>query len=823
MEENESRFLRNAPTTVRTQSTLPEAAEKIMVSPLAAVSAPPIPDAEPSLSDVLRLVRERWQPIAMTCALFFGIAVLYCLLATKMYTARAGIEIRGYAPVIAGADSETAYGKFTEKREYLQTQIQKLRRLSIADRVVARDTLSEDLKAYFESQQGFVSKLKGLFSSDSEETVEVEADHHYQHPLGFLQRYLSLIDVRPIEDTSLVELSVTTADPSLSQRIANMHAEAFIDHIRMDRQNQTLTDLKFLQSQNEELKDKVAAAEEKLAEYAENNELLSLSKDQNMVTKEISDLTALLAEATARRIRSESLLAGVKNGGQSSTALDDQSIRLLRVSLKEAEAEYADLNQKVTPAHPSMVQLGAKIASLRSTINEQRKEAENGLRAQFESDTEAEKKLMEKIDALKARAHETNKRLVQYNILEREYDSLKDLHQTIIRQLKEAQISSASGASNISISDFAALPQVPSAPLRSLILLFSLFAGAVVGTAIALVLHLIDNTLKTPDDISQDLGLPSLGLVPSFSVDEREDSPAKAENKASEPADGRKRLVYNEPPAATPETSATGETNRNGITAIEPVRPGQIQNGALSTSLQDCIALNPRTIVSESFRTIRASLLLSSADRPPRVIMTTSAKKGEGKTTFSTNLAITLAQAANRTLVIDADVRQSKVHERFGIPASQAGLVDYLAGQSALGDVISETQIENLYVLTAGSAAPNPAELVGSEKMAQLIELLGLRYDYIIVDSPPILPVADSLMLSQIVDGVVLVVRSGTTERQLAQEATRRLRRVNANVLGAVMNDVDISRSSFKSYGDAYSSEFYLMPRDEMRGNQAYS
>ncbi len=819
MEQKDSQFLRNAPSAVRSQAGLPEAAERIVISPLAAIGAPQTPDAEPSLSDVVRLVRERWQPIAMTCALFFGFAVLYCLLATKMYTAKAGVEIRGYTSVAPGSDSESAYGKFTEKREYLQTQIQKLLRLSIADRVVSRDTLSEDLKEYFESQKSLTSKLKGLlsFSSSEDALPAEESDQHYQYSLGFLQRYLSLLDVRPIEETSLVELSVTTADPALSQRIANTHAEAFIDHIRKDRQNQTLTDLKFLQSQNEELKDKVAAAEEELAEYAENNELLSLSKDQNMVTKEISDLTALLAEASARRIRSESLLGGIQDSGARSTALDDQSIRLLRVSLKEAEADYANLNQQVTPAHPSMMQLGAKIASLRSTIDEQRKEAVNGLRAQYESDAQSEKKLVEKIEGLKALAHETNKRLVQYNILEREYDSLKDLHQTIIRQLKEAQISSVNGASNISISDFAAKPQVPSAPLRSLILIFSLFAGTLVGTAIALILHLMDNTLKTPDDVTQDLGLPSLGFVPSFSVDEKPDSPAMSEPVGAENSDGRRRLSYDGPESGnTNGVFASGAANSHG-TEIQPVGPGQI-GGAMP----DCVTLNPRAIVSESFRTIRASLLLSSADRPPRVIMATSAKKGEGKTTFSTNLAITLAQASNRTLIIDADIRQSKVHERFDIPASRSGLVDYLAGQAPLGDVISETPIDNLYVLTAGSAAPNPAELVGSEKMAQLIELLGLRYDYIIVDSPPILPVADSLMLSQIVDGVVLVVRSGTTEKQLAQEATRRLRRVNAHVLGAVMNDVDISKSSFKSYGDAYSSEFYLMPREDIKGNQAY-
>jgi capsular exopolysaccharide synthesis family protein len=203
----------------------------------------------------------------------------------------------------------------------------------------------------------------------------------------------------------------------------------------------------------------------------------------------------------------------------------------------------------------------------------------------------------------------------------------------------------------------------------------------------------------------------------------------------------------------------------------------------------------PNDIVSEALRTIRAGILLSSADHPPRLIMITSAMKGEGKTTVLYNLAATLAQASHRTIMIDGDLRErglTKLFCRDQTPAG-VGLSDYLAGQAELTQVIRPTPVAGLDILPAGNRAPNPAELLSSNAMRDLVGDLSDTYDFVLVDSPPILPVADGLTLSRVVDSVVLVVRSRTTERDLAQESRRRLLRVNARILGVVLNDLDIT------------------------------
>jgi capsular exopolysaccharide synthesis family protein len=203
----------------------------------------------------------------------------------------------------------------------------------------------------------------------------------------------------------------------------------------------------------------------------------------------------------------------------------------------------------------------------------------------------------------------------------------------------------------------------------------------------------------------------------------------------------------------------------------------------------------PNNIVSEALRTIRAGILLSSADHPPRIIMITSAMKGEGKTTVLYNLAATLAQASQRTVMIDGDLRErglTKLFCRDQTPGG-VGLSDYLTGHAELSQVIRPTPVNGLDILPAGNRAPNPAELLSSAMMRELISDLSNSYDFVLVDSPPILPVADGLTLSRVVDSVVLVVRSRTTERELAQESRRRLLRVNARILGVVLNDLDVT------------------------------
>lgn len=752
------------------------------------VAAPP--SEEPTLHDYLKIVKKHIPLILLITVAFSLVAILYTGLTSSLYTAATLLEIRGYAPVLSNVQSETLFGNDTRKIEYQKTTVAKLNLAGLADQVLSRDDVYQELEQYWSTRRSYVDQVKNFlrttfFGEQQASAVEpFTSDDHFVHKPGIIQKYLSLIDITPIHETNLVRIEVTTANPELSQRIANAHATGFIDHLQRERQESIAVNLQLLQRQASDLEARVTTAEQALATYAERNKLLTLPNEQggNMTIRQIEGLAGMLADATARRIKAESLLAeATSKGADEGSATDDEITRQLRVSMKQAEAEYATMGSRVTAAFPGMVELRAKIDNLKRSIQEERKRTVRGLRSQFEAEQSGEAKLREQIEREKSTAHETSKRLIQYNVLSKEAASLRDLYQAVLKQVKEIEISAQSASSNVFISDYASLPTSPSAPKTDLIIVFFTVLGLGTGLIISFVLESFDTTFKSSEEVQSGLDLPLLGAVPQFE-DDMQGLSSKARRLLEQPRDDRERK---QKPSVGDGGAAGSASESSKATAFLPQR---------------IVAVSaPGDAVSEALRTIRAGILLSSADNPPRVVMISSAMKGEGKTTIISNLAVTLAQASHRTLMIDADLRVSQLSEIFhpvNAP-SRVGLTDLLTGQAQLNQVVHRTAVSCLDILPAGSRAPNPAELLGSHVMGHLIHDLQQRYDFVLLDSPPLLPVADGLMLSRLVDSVVLVVRSRLTDRKVAQEARRRLLRVNARVLGVVLNDLDTKSDGY--------------------------
>jgi capsular exopolysaccharide synthesis family protein len=753
-------------------------------------SAAAPPPEEPTLNDYLKVVKKRLPLILSITAAFALTAILYTTFTSSLYTAATLVEIRGYAPILSNVQSETLFGNDTRKIEYQKTTVAKLNLAGLADQVLSRDDVYQELEQYWATRRSYVDKAKIFLRSTIFGATQVSEsepftnDDHFVHKPAVIQKYLSLVDITPIHETNLVRIEVTTADPQLSQRLANAHATGFIDHLQRERQESIAVNLQLLQRQASDLEARVTTAEQALASYAERNKLLTLPNEQggNMTIRQIEGLAGMLADATARRIKAESLLAeATSKGAEEGSATDDEITRQLRVSMKQAEAEYATMGSRVTAAFPGMVELRAKIDNLKRSIQEERKRTVRGLRSQFEAERNGEEKLREQIEREKSTAHETSKRLIQYNVLSKEAASLRDLYQAVLKQVKEIEISAQSSSSNVFVSDYAALPTSPSAPKTDLILVLFTVLGLGTGLIVSFVLESFDTTFKSSEEVQTGLDLPLLGAVPQFEEDVQ-GLPSKA-----------KKLLDH----------SRGKSERK---STPPVAGGPTEPSKAPPFLpQRIVAVSaPGDAVSEALRTIRAGILLSSADNPPRVVMISSAMKGEGKTTIISNLAVTLAQASHRTLMIDADLRVSQLSEIFhpSDAPTRVGLSDLLTGQAQLNQVIHRTAVPCLDILPAGSRAPNPAELLGSHAMGHLIHDLQQRYDFVLLDSPPLLPVADGLMLSRVVDSVVLVVRSRVTDRKVAQEARRRLLRVNARVLGVVLNDLDTK-------GDGYDMMVY--------------
>jgi succinoglycan biosynthesis transport protein ExoP len=744
-------------------------------------------EQQKTFPEILAILRKRARLILSVGALFAGAAGLYCLFASDIYTARTTLEIRGYAPLLATSSSEILLGNDTRKIEYQKTTVAKLKLEGLADEALARDAVLDDLREYWDSRrspigQAFAS-VTNLFGKEQHSSYLAESDSHYLHKPSIINKYLSLLTVTPMHETNLVTVSVSTSLPELSQKIANIHAVAFMEHLQRERKDAMSANLQLLQRQATELKNRVAQAETALSSYAAEHKLLTIN-DQAGATinvKQIESLGGLLAEATARRIKSETLRneALSKKAGDFSVT-DSEVTRQLQVTLKQAEAEYATLGSKVTPAFPAMMELKAKMDSLRKAIGDERKRSLRDIDSTYQSDKEAETRLRQQIDTERSSAQAISQRLIQYNVLNKEAASLRDLYQAVLKQAKEIEISSQTSASNVFVSDFASMPTSPSAPKRNLILILFTLLGLGTGTILALFVESLDTTIRTPDEAQRSLDLPLLGAVPQFI---RETPTIGAEL----------------PPLLTRGTNdaATGSPN-NPNSPPPPNASNKVQSSPP--------ALSANGAILEALKTIRAGILLSSADHPPRVIMVSSAITGEGKSTILCNLAATLAQAHHKTLMIDGDLRVSGLSRMFESRRqnSSVGLTDLLTGQAHLSQVISPTTVENLDILRAGHRAPNPAELLGSFAMKGVMNQLLDRYDFILVDSPPVLPVADGLVLSRLVDSVLMVVRSRVTDRKLAQEARRRLSRVHARILGIVLNDVDPRDDLFdvSTYGE---------------------
>ena len=750
--------------------------------PLGTTDQPPTPD----LREYWHILQKRASFIALCTAGFVVCALLYCLATPPTYTASTTIELRGYEPILSTIQSENLFVTDTRKIEYQKTTVAKLKLAGLADQVLSQKNLAEELREYWNAPQSPLFRSLSLASQSAQ--VEAEVDRatsglHFVHSPEDIRRYLALIDIAPVHETNLVYIRASTSDPALSQELANTHALQFIEHLRRERHDAITANVQLLRAQAADLKQKVSESENQLAAYASQNKLVMLREadSSNTNTRHIESLAQMVADATGRRIRAESALNEAKLKKETDSSVSDTEVtKELRISLKQAETEYATIGAQVTAEYPTMRELNAKITSLKKAIQDERRRALVTLQSQYDTERSTELNLRQQIDEEKTKAQEVARQLIQYNVLSKEASSLRDLYQAVVKQAKEIEISASAATSNVFIADYAALPATPSAPKKAIILALFTFIGFATGIIAAFIRETIEDTISSGDGAQHALNLPLLGSVPAF---QRKLLPITSSQPPSLPLDA--------PPSS------------EGSEAQSPQLPPPT-----SDSTPIIAAQSPHSAISEALRTIRANLLLSSADYPPRIVAISSAIQGEGKTTILANLAVSLAQAQHRTLIIDADLRLEGLSRLFQSTEQThpAGLTDLLTGQRSLEESISATLVPHLDILPAGSTAPNPAELVGSASMKRLLHGLRDRYDFILVDTPPIMAVADALLISRVVDSVLLVVRHGFTPRSVAREARLKLSRVKARVLGLVLNVVP--ESSIHKSGLLYGANY---------------
>jgi succinoglycan biosynthesis transport protein ExoP len=725
------------------------------------------PDPGWSLEETLRILRKHLSLVTICLATGAALSVAYLLVATRLYSSTAILRFGTASKSADSGDIRQLLGE-SEDQRIENTQIELLGSLGTADFVIREGQLRQKLRDFFDiedkpqqnevydqgsNQESYDTTT--VTSEDSSAELSNGSPHSwYSNSFKLLKRYRKLVDISPIEDTALVALTLTTSDPDLSLLLAENHSKQFIRLLQVQKAAELANTLEFLTEQERSLSSKVTKAEQRLGEYAEAQGLLAMESGQNLFVRSISETTASLGKTVAERIRLESTLEALEKG--EAKAFDGLVVNSASIAdqLDLARSEYATLSERFTPEYPRLRELVARITSLELALKSRKNQALQSVKNSLDGTIIAEQKLREEIARKNEELNLASKRLVTYNLLKREYDSVKDLHQNILRLLKEAQVRAASQSTNVTIAEHPLKADSPSSPRRALVLVIGIMLGIVVGVISAVIRELLDTTVKTTEELLANYSLPILGAIPSF-----------------------KTSTYNTPPEGSWNASVGSELSVKGSFQ---------QHYPLPTVRE------PLGDVSESFRALRTAILYSGTISTRKTIMVTSSCAEEGKSTTAANLAVAFAQAGYKTLLVEADLRRPSLAPRFGFSSNGVGLSDYLAGHVDLGSIAKPTNVPNLELITSGELSPNPAELIGSEPMRRLLENLSSNhFDHIILDTTPILPVSDALILSRMVEGIILVVRSGKTERQLLKQCTSRLRALGAPLLGTVMVDAN--------------------------------
>lgn len=718
------------------------------------------PSAETEREVLLRdyldvLIRRRWLILAFF-ALVVVLTMFFTLAATPIFKATTLIEIRQENPKIVGF-KELEMVQPQKFREFYQTQYDILRSRTLAGRVLDQlEEVAPPLEGTEEASVGWLSRLRAFLPH----RPEVEIDEGIREAQRRTDVFLQNVEVRPRPGSFLAELSFSNRDPYLAARSANMLADEYIN-LSLDYRVQALQKGRaFIERQLAVTKGSLEHSEEELQRFSSANGIVTMDEKENIDYRKLADLNRSLTRVQGERVAKESLylqtttdLAGI------SIVMNNELLKGIRDRLVHLEAQRAKLASTFTDEYSVMRNLQAEITDLRRRFADEKAEIVRSLRADYEAAKKNEELLLAALDQQKREVVDFNQRAIDYKIMKREVDTNRGIYETLLQRLKEVEVTEGIKATNIQVVDPARVPLLPDRPRVGQNLLLALALGLAGGIGLAFFWEHLDSSLKTPTQVEKYLGLPTLGTVPLVRF--------KEEDRAT--AEGSIELIAHNKPASH---------------------------------------------AAEALRTLRASLFLVTADGPPVRMIITSARPQEGKTCVSSNLAVTLAEMGRRVVLVDADLRRPRMHRMFGA-AITPGLSNYLAGSSPVDEVLHQSPVSRLDIIPSGPVPPNPAELLDSSSMRGLLDELNTRYDFVLIDAPPVLGFADVPLLSRFAGGVLLVVRAGSTPRAVAKQAGDYLIRLRAKVLGVVLNQVAADQQGYGYYDYGYYRDYSPNPNDE--------
>ena len=744
-----------------------------VLKPLSSALYNVLPAQESSLREYMRvLIKRKWLVISCIVGIFLAVAIA-SFHQTPVYEAAGQIAVnKADSNLITFKDSGPVIDYYDQSD--LDTEVRIIQSDLLALQVIRQ--LSLDRRPEFGGQPE--AKQANLAPDP------LQADS--KRASALLGVFHSNLHVSLIPNTRIIEIHYNCTNPQLAADIVNTLANTYVEQNFKTKFESTMQASDWLSKQLVDLQMKVETSQEKLVRYQKEHEILGNDEKQNITTEKLDEINKELTLAESDRMQKEAVYrqtqssdpevvaAAIVADSAGGSANSSHLLGGLREQQAAIQIQMAELSTQFGPSYPKLAQLNSQLKEVNHQLQSEINKSVDHLRGQYLAALQRENLLHDSFEKQKQEANKLNESAIEYSLLKRDVDSNRTLYEGLLEKLKEAGVTAGLRSNNFRILAAARPPTLPVEPNIPRNLLFALALGVISGVGSAFLLENMDNTVRTPEQATALSGLPSLGMIPM--------------GRTASLSSGGKRLALT--------------SSKEAVETVTQARP--------------------QSQMAESYRALRTSLLLSNLGAPPKVIMVTSARPQEGKTTTSINTAIVLAQKGVRVLLIDADLRRPSVHKNLGM-GPRSGLSNVLTGSATLQQAVTVSPIlPNLYILPAGTPPPNPAELLASSIMRDLIAELREQYDHIVLDTPPTLSVTDAVVLSPRADATILVIRSGQTTKQALRRSRDILMQVNAHVAGVLLNAVDLTSPDYYYYYEyqgKYTHYYQEEPLDDGSGH----
>ena len=695
-------------------------------------------DAPPLLLQYWALARRRLWLILSIIAATVAVGIVLILVVTPRYTATARVEIQRQQNNVTNVEALQS-DPDGQSLEFYQTQYSLLNARSLAERVARRLRLAQDATFLRDEKAG------GILPTTGPEALSAGA----ARDRAVADILLAHVGIAPVRGSALVDISYVSTSPALSARIANAWVEEFVNQSMARRFASTSDARHFLEQRLQALRERLEKSERELVAYAQQRNIVRLGETrsgdgrtdttQTLLSADIGALNAELVNATARRVEAEAQVDAVRGGAASGDTIANPAINTLRASRAQKLSDYSDLTEKFEPAYPQARALKRQIATLDQSIAREEQRVASAATTAYDAARRREDMLRTRLDGLLGRFDSQNRATIQYNIFQREVVTNRQLYDGLLQRYKEIGVAGV-GTNNIAIVDPAIAPARPSSPKLMFNLALAALAGVILAALAVFILENVDEGLRSPRQVPDELGIPLLGTIPRV----REDD--------------------------------------------------------LVAVLND-----PKTILSEAYMTLRTNLGFVTDHGFPRSLTVTSSVPAEGKSTTSYALALLLARAGRRVLLVDMDLRRPRLARLLGVAAFR-GVSDYLAGDDDWRAMVQATGVENLHVLTAGPIPPSAPELLSSDRLPRLVAQTTGSFDHVIFDGPPLLGIADAILIAQPMEGVVLAIEADRVPLRAIRASIARLHHAQVRIFGATLSNY---RDSHAGYGYGYRYDYH--------------